>query len=148
VFTHHSVHGYLQQGAPNELTVFFDTLDVSSLFLQCLIAQMKLLPFNDLVRDYTGDLLRCAFFYSHTLDFAEERFERLVYLEDTLLQCRYRRSSLVKEFDWSICPNFYIPGRAFSTNKLLSVLFYSCFYGDQRYVARAIANCPSFTLDT
>jgi hypothetical protein len=46
-------------------TCSFGTLDVSSLFLQCLIGQMKLLPFDERVRDCNIDLLEGAFWKKH-----------------------------------------------------------------------------------
>ncbi|KAH8761434.1 hypothetical protein F5882DRAFT_467834 [Hyaloscypha sp. PMI_1271] len=151
VFTHRSIYEFLRQEAPHDFKTFFGDLDVLSFHLQLLILQMKLIPFDsEVVRCYSSNLLRNMFERFPEFNHADEHIYQLGSLEYALLQRQYRTSNPVKEFDWSAYITFLIPtaiNQGSKPRELISVLGYSCYFGNMRYVAWSMINRPTLTLD-
>ncbi|KAE9365563.1 hypothetical protein N431DRAFT_563443 [Stipitochalara longipes BDJ] len=146
VFTHRSVYEFLQQEPRKDMKEFFDTLDVNSVLLQCIIAQVKFLPFSKTVRERAGKIAHYYAKNHQKLNFVDKHLEQLGSLDDVLLY-REHASSIVKEIDWPLFTHFD-NGQLFGYGEIISLLGYSCRYGFQNYVAWSMENRPNLLLDS
>jgi hypothetical protein len=146
-FSHRSIYEFLEKEAPKEMNEFLKSLDARAVILQCLIAQVKHVPWNSWVQLLTDKRVTACFRWFQDSNLGSDHLELLGFLDDALLH-RQHGSSTVKSFNWSKFRYFKKPWSWHSDGlELTSILAHSCYSGFQNYVIWSLENRPGLSLD-